>query len=635
MTDSAMLLAHAAEQAESADLRYAGIFSPDFGERRDIPSIILPEAFTAENVNVLLRDGEIERIKMRLPELLETNYTDATGTLTIANGEHHFYVDAGAGTWGTSADHKPNWTGRVITVTDDGTDTDYIISSVADDGASVATTTNYTGTGGAGLAYTIGTAGTKVKTPDTYAIIHYESLVIYAGGVEIEYLLAYTKAHVYLWNVTWSAWILKFTCGSNCSRWESVCVNGKVISTNFVDKVQVWGSTIANAFGNLGGASGIDIGGGQYIEAAKYICSYEGYIILGYLKVSGSVYGDRMDWCTNYDETDWDQTGTGDAGSRYDRIEGYITGFGKWSGHLILAKQKAMRYGWVVTNSDVFNFDTMCEKTGCKSAGSMINDGEGRFYWLDDSYHIRRLPGAEVVSGPKDATLRLINPSLQENICSCYLREYGLLLWSVPCGVEATGNDKIVAMGLPRGTWGEIDVAVAAFGIYSRQTVYDWATLPFDSWDEWGWDDWSGPENVVGFALDLVSDYSGYTFDLHAAEMDNKESYTGHFVLSTDLLMQVMAKRHGIGLRTFKRIEEMLLFFRKEAESDTAAVHAKCDGETSWSSVGTVSLHGTKDDVSVSLPCDLRARHFLIKISATNRFRFLGVIFGFIPDGKR
>lgn len=81
----------------------------------------------------------------------------------------------------------------------------------------------------------------KVQTPDGNPIIHYHSFVKRSTGTE--YLLAFTKAHIYHWNPTSKAFDLKFACSSDCENWESVSYNDKVIATNNVDKVLVWDTT--------------------------------------------------------------------------------------------------------------------------------------------------------------------------------------------------------------------------------------------------------------------------------------------------------------------------------------------------------------------------------------------------------
>ena len=84
-------------------------------------------------------------------------------------------------------------------------------------------------------------SGDKVQTPDANPIIHYHTFTKRSTGTE--YLLAFTKAHIYHWNVSTKAFDLKFTCSEDCENWETVSYNDKVIATNNVDKVLVWDTT--------------------------------------------------------------------------------------------------------------------------------------------------------------------------------------------------------------------------------------------------------------------------------------------------------------------------------------------------------------------------------------------------------
>ena len=81
----------------------------------------------------------------------------------------------------------------------------------------------------------------KVQTPDANPIIHYHTFTKRSTGSE--YLLAFTKAHIYHWNTSTKEFDLKFTCSADCENWETVSYNDKVIATNNVDKVLVWDTT--------------------------------------------------------------------------------------------------------------------------------------------------------------------------------------------------------------------------------------------------------------------------------------------------------------------------------------------------------------------------------------------------------
>jgi len=83
--------------------------------------------------------------------------------------------------------------------------------------------------------------GVKAQTPDANPIIHYHQFVRRSDGTE--YLLAFTKRHIYHWNPDTKAFDLKFTCSDDCENWETASYNDKVIATNNVDKVLGWDTT--------------------------------------------------------------------------------------------------------------------------------------------------------------------------------------------------------------------------------------------------------------------------------------------------------------------------------------------------------------------------------------------------------
>lgn len=131
----------------------------------------------------------------------------------------------------------------------------------------------------------------------------------------------------------------------------------------------------------------------------------------------------------------------------------------------------------------------------------------------------------------------------------------------------------------------------------------------------------------TGTMLFVCSDYSAYSFQLMRSETDDGETYTAYFVISTDLTEKQ-------GLAFYKRILDLHLYFMSE-DSGTATIEVKRDNEASWQSVGSVSLTGTADIIIKHLAPDIRAKTFLFKISASNFFRFLGVLFEYIPEDLR
>ena len=78
----------------------------------------------------------------------------------------------------------------------------------------------------------------KVRTPDENPILHYHTFVKRSTGSQ--YLLGFTKAHIYCWDWDTKEWVLKFTCSADCENWETRSYNDKVMATNNVDPVLFW-----------------------------------------------------------------------------------------------------------------------------------------------------------------------------------------------------------------------------------------------------------------------------------------------------------------------------------------------------------------------------------------------------------
>jgi len=473
--------------------------------------------------------------------------------------------------------------------------------------------------------------GDKVQSPDENPFIHFAHFESNAGGAFTERIFGFTKEHIYLWNTATKAWDEKFESSSECTEWFSEVFNNKLIVTNGVDKVQYWsGATPGNSFTPLGSASGINIGDTTYLTTAKYIISFEGYLILGYVTVGGTLYPQTIYWCSFGDETDWDTTGSGDANSLVFRVGAdFLKGFGRYKSQLIVFKEQRYFPMWLVESSEVFNTAETGTTIGLLATHSVINDKYGRLYWIANDYTVREISTPEPISGFIDKTVRGISPTYEDHIAAAYISEYGEIWWAIPSAGSETGNDTIIAFNPDEGTWEIHDFAIRAFSRWSQQTVYTIDTIPFPTINSIGWKTIDTVENVEGFPLDVGSDYSGYAYNLHNAETDNGEDYTGKLVLSTDF-----SEKKSLG--EFKRSSGGEFYFYGEGTEDLSInVYAKEDNAVSWSSLGSISLNGSAEIISPYLAWDLRFKHLLLKLEAANRFRFIGTIFDFEWDGDR
>lgn len=512
-----------------------GIFSPSLGIREDFPSVLLPNKYSPDNENTIIRYGEIQRIKGRLKELLD-------GSLA------------------------------------------------------------------------------KNQTPDENPILRYHRLVKRATATE--YLFAFTKKHIYQWNSANKEYDERFTCTSDCTEWDTVTYNDKVIATNWVDKVQV--ADGSGNFAALDSSSGLEYGSGVYLTRAKYVKTFENYIIFGYIEEGGTIYPQRIRWNDLGDEATYD---SGDAGSAEVGKGDFLTGFGLYQGFCIMFKEKSYWKMWLVPGSAIFNMVPISTKLGCHAKDSIINDSNGELYFFASDYTIRSIRG-EMISRPIDKTLKLIHPDLITAIRGYHIEKFDELWWAIPYGNDATENNKVAVYN--NGKWSYNAFAISAFGEYDRQTNYTWATLPYDTWGEWGWDEWDSIEANAGFSIDLGADFSGYTYALHESEQDDTADYTGYAVLNTDL-------SNKASLNMYKRLLLMQFLVRRET-AGTMSIYIQRDNDKVWHSAGSISLAGTtgiEEIIKVNLPCDYRAKSFSLKFSGANRFRLIGIVFGFVYAGER
>ena len=182
------------------------------------------------------------------------------------------------------------------------------------------------------------------------------------------------------------------------------------------------------------------------------------------------------------------------------------------------------------------------------------------------------------------------------------------------------------------GVWHEYPFAIRAFGHWSQQTSYtiDGLDAIADTID--GLDaamsqiDWVS--SLVGYPLELGSDYSGYAYNLHQSTQDMGSDLTRELVLSVQMT-------RGISLQQFKRCYRVDVWTESRATAQTISVHVKKDNEASWTSIGSIDIQGTATIVNnnvVPNP-DMRARHFLFKFSSTALFDWIGALFDYSLDG--
>lgn len=296
----------------------------------------------------------------------------------------------------------------------------------------------------------------KVQTTDGNPILHYHRIVKRATG--IEYLLVFTKKHIYHWNADTPAFDEKWECASDCTNWETVNYNDKVIATNNVDKVLVW--TTSGDFVALDDTTnGIEYATSTYLTKAKHLTTYENYLILGYTYENSAYYPQRMRWSDIGDETNWI---TGNSGSTEVGKSDPITGFGKYQGLLIVFKKYSYFKYWLVATDYIFNGSLISPSIGCLCSGSIINDNKGRLYWYASDKTFKEMAAGTISQAIQTDIVDEIFQTSVELIKNTFIDETGEVCWSIP--YDNALNNKLITF--KEGKWLQVDMAVPAFGDY-------------------------------------------------------------------------------------------------------------------------------------------------------------------------
>lgn len=595
-------------------LQEFGIFSPTLGLRQDIPSILMPAAFTEDNSNVLLHRGEVQRAKMRSAEMV--NASLALVPLPDGNPPivYHWYQQDDGDSYLLAFTKTSIYHWDAVNLE---WDRKHINASDCDDWSVVTYNNIVLATNN--IDKVLYWNGTDSMFRTLGATSKYSTGVITVPNADA----------TVTGTATWAAAIAAGDYLHIVGQDRAYKIGSVTDDTHLELEVAFEGATIdgAGAAYEVLSDLGLEYATGKYLTKAKVVTSFEDYLVLGHTTKDGTLYPQGIDWCANGDYTDWL---TGDSGS--DVVEGsdQLTGFGHFQDFLLIFKQRSFTRMWLTDSDYVFNKARMSAGIGTYAPHSIVNGPRGECRFFASDFTFREVRGSTsdhpIISDPIIDVCDKIPPSYVSLIKSMYVYEYAQTWWSLPYGAEATTNNLVVKY--KDGSWGKQDMAVAAFGSYERTSGYTIDTIPFAHIEDIDWKTIDTVEANPDYRLDLCGNYSGNTYGLHNGDVnDAGAAFAGYAVLATDLA-------GNQGLSYYKRLLKMKLYFRGQL-SGTADIYIRRDHESGWQSAGSVSLAGSADIIVADLPCDYLARHFLLKVAGSNTFRFLGVIFEYVRMGLR
>lgn len=424
-----------------------GIFAPILGEKLNFPTILLNKTIQVDNSNIYRQYGEVTRRKMREPDFL--NSEEVKSQTPDANPILHYHTFIKRSTamqyflcftkahiycWNTST---KVWDLKFTcqsdcTEWDTETYNDKVIATNNVDMVLAWDTTGYFMPLQNVTAKNI-TGATKDNPCVITAVAHGYS----------------TGDRIFIKNVGGMV---------ELNNLQFVITN-LTADTFSLDGIDSTAYTTYTSGGTSTKFQGIEYSTGYFLTKAKYVTTFENFLILGYTTENGVLKPQRERWNAIGDETSWK---TGDAGSKETEGSDRIVGFKIYNGSLIIFKEKKRIVQVLVPTSDVWNWTVLPGNIGCLSNHSIIEDADGRVYWLANDFTIREIDAGEI-SRDIDPIVKKIEPSSAHLTYGIFIEETGEIWWSIP--YDNSLNNKVITCK-DLGNWGELDLAIPAIGSY-------------------------------------------------------------------------------------------------------------------------------------------------------------------------
>lgn len=426
-----------------------GVFAPVLGERKNFPTILLEKTVQADNRDILRKYGEIHRRKMREPDMLDGSGDKSQTPDGNPILHYHTFIKRSTGTQYflcfTKA-HIYHW---------DASGKTWDVKFICSSDCTEWDTENYN--------------DKVIATNNVDMVLEWDSTGYFMPlqNTTPTNITAATKANPC--QITAAAHglttgdrvFIKSVGGMTEINNLQFIVTVIDVDTFTLDDINSTGYTTYTSGGTVVEFQGIEYETGKFLTKSKYVTTFENFLLLGYVTMNTVLYPQREVWNAIGDETAWK---SGDAGNKETEGSDRIVGFKIYDGQLVIFKQKTRIVQVLVPTSEVWNWTVLPGNIGCLSNHSIVEDADGRVYWLANDFTVREMGEGEI-SHDIDLIVKLIEPSIAYLTYGIFIEETGEIWWSIPYD-NILPNKVITVKDL--NNWGELNLAVSAFGSYKE-----------------------------------------------------------------------------------------------------------------------------------------------------------------------
>jgi len=429
------------------DKQSFGIFATIGGLKKDFPNILISKVFHTDNENVLLKDGEVHRRKMRLPDLLDGTSVKTQTPDTYPIIHYHRFVKRSTG-----VEYRLVFTKAHIyhwNPTSKAFDVKFTCSADCENWETVNYNNKVIATNNVDLVLVWDTTGyfmpLQNTTPTDITAASKENpchITAAAHGLT-------TGDRVFIKNVVGMTEINNLQFVVTVDSVDIFSLDG-IDSSAYTDYTS--GGTVVEF-------QGIEYETGLYLTKAKYVTPFENYLILGYTYENGNYYPQRIRWNDIGNEIEWI---TGYSGSAEVGKSDFLSGFGKYQGFLIIFKKESYFRMWPIATSLVFNMIQISYEIGCLASHSIVNDDKGRLYWFASDKTFKEISAGTISGAIQTDIVDKIYDTSFSLIKGAFIEKTGEVWWTIP--FDNALNNKVIAF--KEGIWNKLNLSIPAIGSY-------------------------------------------------------------------------------------------------------------------------------------------------------------------------
>lgn len=361
------------------------------------------------------------------------------------------------------------------------------------------------------------------------------------------------------------------------------------------------------------------------LPICKYLCEYKGYLMLGNIfDTDGTNLPSNIRWSSIGEYENW--TG-GDSGEASIGGVDEITGLAKVRDYLLIFKEKSIYLLSLTSGITVFSIGKLTDSIGCVAPNSIVSIND-RIYFFGNDYKFYMTDGVSIseISSPIDSLISEMDfNQIKDLMYGVYLEGLNRILWLYPTS-NSPENDKALLFDLKTGAWSTLSFSgtvITRGGYKLKEPDLKWSDLT-NTWDEQT-KKWNSISYLTGQPVNLIADENGNIYRLFG---DNDISLTGTFI----------SKKLSFDTPTiYKRLLLMKHYFKKEVDENlNVSVSIRKDEESDFKNPLEISLQSSNDELIIADHyIDITGRTFEIKVSGNGKFRYLGTLFFYNTEGLR